>query len=90
MILGSNSRYPSPLLFYSDNSFSFSSSVAFFSLQHDVHESEEISLKELHYLLGHIIYEKVITKEAFKSMISTIWNLKGKVNIKEAGLNIIF
>lgn len=54
----------------------------------DICKLEEISLIERLSLLGLIITDKTINKEAFKSTIHTVWKLKGKINIKEAGFNL--
>lgn len=39
-------------------------------------------------LLGHIISDKQVNKDAFKSTICSIWRLIGKLIIKEADHNL--
>lgn len=49
---------------------------------------EAISQREKLCLLGFMVSEQMVNKEAFKSTIQTLWRLKGKVSFKEVGFNL--
>lgn len=50
--------------------------------------SEEIARREIRMLIGLVISDRSINKEALKLTIQLVWKLKGKVIIKEAGANL--
>lgn len=52
------------------------------------HDSKDISIRKQCSLLGFIIADKQVNKEAFKNTICSVWKLKGKVNIKNASPNL--
>lgn len=49
---------------------------------------EEISRREHLCLLGLIVVDKAVNKEAFRSTMVSLWRLKGKVDFKEVGFNL--
>lgn len=51
-------------------------------------EAEEIGQREKRSLIGLIISNQSITKEAFKSTIQSVWKLIGKIIIKKVGMNL--
>lgn len=56
---------------------------AVFTLPEDV--ISESKVRGLHCLLGLIITEKRVNKEAFKSTMAQVWKLEGWVSFKEVG-----
>lgn len=52
------------------------------------YDYEEFAGRERRTLIELVISDRAIDKKVFKSAIQSVWNLKGKVTIKEAGANL--
>lgn len=49
---------------------------------------EEIEQREKICLLGLFMANKSVNREAFKTMMQSLWRLKGRVDSKDVGFNL--